>query len=434
MSTKLSLLTQRACRNSKEQFTSLMHIMTEDFLRECFRELSRSKASGIDGISKEKYEEKLEENLRDLIIRLKAKRYKPQPVRRAYIPKADGTKRGLGIPTVEDKMVQMGIKRILEAIFEADFMDVSYGFRPGRSCHSALDKVNMAITNKRVNYVVDMDIKKFFDTVDHAWMMRCLRQRIKDPNLLHLIGRFLSTGIMEEGRYRAVDKGTPQGGVLSPVLANIYLHYILDLWFEKIVKKQQKGYAQLVRYADDFIVCFQSGIGAKAFGEQLKLRLNKFGLEIAEEKSKIIEFGRYVWERSQREGMKVATFDFLGITHYCGKSRKGTFKLGRKTAMKKFRQKIKAMNQWLKGVRNTKELDKWWKELRQKLIGHYRYYGIGGNSLALQLFYEETKKLAHKWINRRSQRRSYNWKQFTSMLKYNPLPLPKIYYPYSVSV
>ena len=434
MSTKLSSLTQRACRNSKEQFTAVMHIMTEDFLRECFKELRKSKASGIDGISKEKYEERLEENLKDLIIRLKTKRYKPQPVRRAYIPKTDGTKRGLGIPTVEDKMVQMGIKRILEAIFEADFMDVSYGFRPGRSCHSALDKVNMAITNKRVNYVVDMDIKKFFDTVDHAWMMRCLRQRIKDPNLLHLIGRFLNTGIMEEGKYMVVDKGTPQGGVLSPLLANIYLHYILDLWFEKIVKKQQKGYAQLIRYADDFIVCFQSGIGAKAFGEQLKQRLNKFGLEIAGEKSKIIEFGRYVWERSQRGGTKVGTFDFLGITHYCGKSRRGTFKLGRKTAMKKFKQKIKAMNQWLKGVRNTKELDEWWKELRQKLFGHYRYYGIGGNSLALQLFYDEAKKLAHKWINRRSQRRSYNWRQFTNMLKYNPLPLPKIYHPYSVSV
>lgn len=213
------------------------HLLTEDFLKGCFWELKRDKASGIDGVSVKEYEVSLEENTKDLVVRLKAKKYKLQPVRRAYILKSDGNKRGLGIPTVEDKIVQMGIKKILEAIFEVDFIDVSYGFRPNRSCHDALEVLDKTIMTKPVNYVVDMDIKKFFDTIDHRWLMECLRQRIKDTSLLRLIVRFLKAGIMEEGKFIQIDKGTPQGGVLSPLLANIYLHYTLDLWFEKVVKK-----------------------------------------------------------------------------------------------------------------------------------------------------------------------------------------------------
>jgi len=428
MSTKLPSITQRAKENPKMKFTSLAHLLTEDSLMECFLELKRDKAPGIDGVEVTEYGRRLKENLKELVVRLRTKKYRPKPVRRVYIPKPNGKKRPLGIPSVEDKIVQMGIKKILEAIFEVDFCDVSYGFRPNLSCHKALDVLDKAIMTKPISYVVDMDIERFFDTVDHKWLVECLKVRITDPSLLQLIGRFLKAGAIEEGKYLEIDIGTPQGGILSPILANIYLHYIIDLWFEKVVKREIRGFAQLIRYADDFIVCFQYGNEAKTFGEMLKRRLAKFGMRVAEDKSRIIEFGRYVWQRAQREGRRPATFDFLGFTHYCDKTRRGKFKVGRRTASSKFRQKIKAMNQWLKGIRNLVKLEEWWKILGWKVIGHYRYYGISGNMQSLRRFSTETSKLAYKWINRRSQRRSYTYAQYCRFKKYNPLPEPKIYH------
>ena len=233
---------------------------------------------------------------------------------------------------------------------------------------------------------------------------------------------------MEDGKFIPTDKGTPQGGNLSPLLANIYLHYILDLWFENQVKSQLRGYAQLVRYADDFVVCFQNNTEANAFSETLKKRLVEYGLKIAEGKSRVIAFGRYVWQKSQRFGGKPDTFDFLGFTHYCDKTRYGKFKLGRKTARAKFIQKMKAMNTWLKSVRNTAKLKQWWPVLSMKLAGHFRYYGVSGNSYAIRTFSSQTIKLAFKWINRRSQKKSYNWAQFNRFLQFNPLPKPKIYH------
>jgi len=428
MSTKLLSITQRARENPKYRFTRLVDLLTEDFLKECFWELKRDKASGVDGVTVKEYEVNLEENIRDVVVRMKDWKYRPQPVRRVYIPKPDGKKRPLGILTVEDKIVQMGIKKILEAIYEVDFMDVSYGFRPKKDCHQALNVLDKVIMTKPVNFVVDMDIEKFFDTVDRKWLMRCLEQRVKDPHFLRLIGRFLNVGIVEEGKLILTDKGTPQGAVLSPVLANIYLHYTLDLWFERKVKGQLKGFAQLIRYADDFVVCFQSEREAKEFGVALVQRLEKFGLKIAKDKSHIIEFGRYVWQKAQQQGRRVATFDFLGFTHYCDKTRKGVFKLGRKTARKKFALKLKELNQWMKKVRNLIELKEWWQVLRLKLIGHYRYYGISGNMSSMRAYYAQALRLAHKWINRRSQKKSYNWQQFLKFVRYNPLPLPKIYH------
>jgi len=258
--------------------------------------------------------------------------------------------------------------------------------------------------------------------------MKCLRQRVKDATLLRLIARFLKAGIIEEDKFIETDKGTPQGGVLSPILANIYLHYILDLWFEKAVKNKLKGFANLIRYADDFIVLFQSGKEAEIFGKALRERLGKFGLEIAENKSRIIEFGQYVWQKAQVQNKTVATFDFLGFTHYCDKTRYGKFKLGRKTSSIKFRQKIKEMNEWLKKVRNLVKLKEWWPVLGIKLLGHYRYYGISGNIRELRKFYIQTSKLAYKWINRRSQKKSYTYKRYCRFVKYNPLPKLKIYH------
>jgi group II intron reverse transcriptase/maturase len=401
--------------------TSLAHLLNEEFLKECFRELKKGKSPGIDGVTIGKYAKNLDKNISDLVVRLKAKQYKPQPVLRVYIPKPNGKKRPLGIPAVEDKIVQMAIKKILEAIFEQDFIDTSYGFRPNRSGHDALKKLDKIIMNGPVNFVVDMDISKFFDTVDHKRLMECLKQRIVDTSLLRLISRFLKSGIMEEGKYFETEIGTPQGGILSPVLANVYLHYALDIWFEDVVKPQLTGYAQLIRYADDFIVCFENENEARVFGDDLRRRLNKFGLTISEEKSKIIEFGRCACAKAGKYGRKCETFDFLGFTHFCDKSRWGNFKLGRKTSRKKFKQKINVMSLWL--------LKEWWRMLSLKLLGHYRYYGMSGNYRWMQNFYQQVVKLAFKWVNRRSQRKSYNWDQFRRFLLFNPLPKPKIYHP-----
>lgn len=426
MSTQLASITQRARENPKYVFTTLAHMLTEDSLEESYRRLKREAASGIDGVTVKEYEANLKENIKDLVRRLMAKQYRPQAVRRVFIPKPDGGKRGLGILAVEDKIVQMGIKRILEAIYEVDFLEVSFGFRPKRSCHDALEVVDKTIMTKPINCVVDMDIEKFFDTINHEWLMKCLRQRVKDGSLLQLIGRFLKAGVMEEGRLIGTGKGTPQGGIISPLLANVYLHYILDLWFEKVIKKQQRGYAQLTRYADDFVVCFGNHGEGKAFEGKLKERLGKFGLKIAESKSRVIEFGRYASQRAERKGQKAATFDFLGFTHYCCKTRKGSFKLGRKTSGKKFRQAMKAMCLWLKGIRNRVILSEWWKVLRSKLKGHFCYYGISGNSRGISAYNQEVRRLVFKWINRRSQKKSYTWKQFCGFLKHNPLPEPKV--------
>jgi group II intron reverse transcriptase/maturase len=427
-STKLSSLSVRARGNPRERFTSLAHYLTVDFLRECFRELKRNKASGVDGVTVEEYEVNLEGNLKELVDLLKRKRYRPQPVKRVYIPKPKGGRRPLGIPVVEDKIVQMGLKKILEAIFEVDFLDVSFGYRPGRSSHQALDVLNEVVMRRPVNYVVDMDIEKFFDHVDHEWMMKFLKVRIADPNVLRLIGRFLIAGAMEDGKYHQADKGTPQGGILSPLLANIYLHYCLDNWFEKRFRRQLRGYARLIRYADDFVVCVQKTEEAEAFGEAIRERLGKFSLAVSEEKSRIISFGRYQYYATRKQGKKLPTFDFLGFTHYCTRTRRGYFRLGRKTAKEKLREGLKETNQWLRDIRNMKKQEEWWEILKMKLTGHYRYYGVSGNMTELKVFYMRVIKLVYKWINRRSQRRSYNWAQFQKYLIYNPLPRPKIYH------
>jgi group II intron reverse transcriptase/maturase len=345
-----------------------------------------------------------------------------------YIPKDEHSKRPLGIPVVEDRIVQRGIAKILSAVYEGVFLEDSYGFRPGRSAHQALDRVDKAIMTKPVNHVVDMDVEKFFDNVDHTWMMKCLEQRIKDTSLLRLIVRFLKAGVMEEESMRETDLGTPQGGNLSPVLSNVFLHYVLDLWFEKVVKPELKGYAQLTRFCDDFIVVFEREEEAKSFGKTLPGRLAKFGLKIKESKSRIVEFGRQVWERAAEEGSRVGTFDFLGFTHYCDKTRKGKFKLNRKTSAKKFRTKLKALNLWMKSVRNQVSLKEWWPVLRSKLNGHYQYYGVSGNIRELRAYYSRAMRLAYKWVNRRSQRRSYTWHSFLRYLEWNPLPTPRIYH------
>ena len=424
--TKLALISERARQGPKLQFTSLAHLLDVGFLRGCYAELGRDRASGIDGVSWQDYGKQLDENLENLVMRLKAKRYKPQPAKRVYIPKNDHEKRPLGLPSLEDKIVQKGIAGILEAIYEADFLDCSYGFRPQRGCHEALNAVDKTIMAKPINHVIEADIKGFFDNVSHTWMMAFLGVRIKDPSFMLLIRRFLKAGYMDAGLLVPTERGTPQGGNLSPMLSNIFLHYVLDLWFEKKIRPQVRGACYMVRYADDFVCMVQYQDDARHIEQALRERFAKFGLELHSEKTRTISFGRYERENAQRQRRKANTFDFLGFTHFCGKSRNGKFIVGRQTSLKKFRQKCKEMNDWLRKIRNHKKAKELWPILAAKLRGHYQYYGVSGNMRSLNRFYLKTLRLTRKWLNRRSQRKRFYWKGFIEYLNHYPLPRPRI--------
>lgn len=424
--TKLALITRRAREDSKFQFTSLAHLLNVEFLRGCYRTLGKEKASGIDGRSWHDYGENLDENLVNLVKRLKAKKYKPLPARRVYIPKNDKEYRPLGLPAIEDKIVQKGIARILEAIYEADFMDCSYGFRSKRSCHQALKALNDTMMSKPVSYVIEADIKGFFDNVSHEWMMKFLEVRIRDSSLLLLIRRFLKAGYMESGKLIRSEQGTPQGGNLSPMLANIFLHYVLDLWFVKRVKPNLVGQCYLVRYADDFVCMVQYQQSAREIERMLRERFAKFGLSLHPEKTRTISFGRFERDNAERQNRRANTFDFLGLTHYCGHSRKGKFLLGRKTSHKKFVRACKAINDWLRQIRSVISIKEIWKILASKLRGHYNYYGVSGNWRMIANFGYVTIRTVMKWLNRRSQRKSFTWKQLNGYLIYYPLPRPCI--------
>lgn len=428
METKLRLIREIAVTDRKHKFNNLVHMLNEVNLKECFYRIKKEKAPGIDGVTFAEYEKDLEANLSDLVDRMKRFSYRPQSVRRVYIPKANGKMRPLGIPALEDKIVQMGIARILTAIYEADFVDFSYGFRPGKNCHQALDRVDKIIMGYPINHVIDADIKGFFDNVDHSWLRRCLEERISDPTLLRYIVRFLKAGVMEEGKWFETEKGTPQGGIISPILANIYLHYALDLWLIKVIKRQSRGIVLMVRYADDFIIFVQYQDEAERIVTELRQRLAKFGLELAADKTKIIGFGRFAVENARKNGHRAGTFNFLGFTHSCDKTRTGKFKVGRTTDRKKFTAKLKAMKDWLKAIRNIAAVKDWWSTLGAKLRGHFQYYGVSGNYRGIKRFYFLTIRMVFKWLNRRSQKKSYNWERFAKYLTRYPLPKPKIYH------
>lgn len=427
METKLKRISELAKSNHDMVFTSLAHLLNEKNLKQCHRELPSGKATGVNGVTKEDYGIELDENIKGLVERLKKKAYRPVPVKRTYINKP-GTKkkRPLGIPDHEDKIVQRALGKILNAIYENDFLDSSFGFRPKRSCHDALKILNVYIEKRYTNYVVDADIKGFFDNVGHEWMMEFLKHRINDPSLLRIIARFLKGGYMEEGKYYDVDKGTPQGGIISPILANVYLHYVLDLWFEKTVRKQCKGQAYIVRYADDFVCCFQYKSDAENFYLALTERLQKFKLELAKEKTKVITFGRFAEQDCKRKGQgKPPTFDFLGFTHYCGKSQKGDFRVKRKSSRKKVDDKLKKHKEWLKAHR-TMDIQDIMARLDRSLKGYYNYYCITDNTREVENFLDWIKRLLFKWMNRRSQRKSFSWDKFKLFLQKYPLPRPKL--------
>lgn len=425
--TKLQRIAEKARKDPSCKFTSLFHLMNVELLRGCFERLRKDAASGIDGITKEEYGKDLEANLTALVERLHRMSYIPQPVRRVYIPKPGSTKqRPLGIPALEDKLVQAGLVRILEAIYEADFIDDSYGFRPGRGCHKALRALSQTVEKGMTHYIVEADIKGFFDNVEHDWLMEFLGHRIADKRVLRYVKRFLIAGVFEDGELRATDEGTPQGGIISPVLANIYLHYSLDLWFRKVFARRCEGLARLIRYADDFVVCFQKESDAMRFRAELEERLGKFGLEVAPEKTKVIEFGPLAEMKAAVRDEKPQTFDFLGLTHYCGRDRYGKrFRMKRITSRKKFKAKLHTMKDWLKKSR-TEQTQGLMKTFAAKLRGHIAYYGVTDNIWGIGRYAFEARGLLFKWLNRRGKRGYLTWGKFKRFLQKYPLPIPRI--------
>lgn len=428
METKLAIIAKVAEERPKEKFTSLYHLLNKEMLLQCHNELSGNKAVGVDEVTKAEYEENLGQNIEVLVMKLRNHSYKPQAAKRIYIPKGNGKQRPLGISSYEDKIVQLGLNKILQAIYEQDFLNTSYGFRPGRNCHDAIKELGTIIQFKKINFIVDADIMGFFDNVDHGWMMKFIDFRIADPNIKRLIVKFLKAGIMDKGIRKVTEEGTPQGSVVSPILANIYLHYVLDLWFEKLVKKQCRGEAYIIRYADDFVCCFQNKDEAEEFYLSLIERLKQFKLEIAQDKTKIIQFGRFAEENLRTEGKRPETFDFLGFTHYCGRSKDGkSFSIKRKTSRKKFKAKVKEFKMWIRSIRNILTIHEIFETTKKKLTGHYKYYGINDNYMSLSQYKSSIEELLFKWLNRRSQRKSFTKKQFEKYLKINSLPEGRIF-------
>lgn len=424
----------RIARKSKEEpgyrFTFLKYLLNEAYLQECYHNLKTGKAAGVDGRTLESYtEEEMVRVIAETIQKMKRNKYRPQPVRRVRIPKENGKERMLGIPTVIDKAVQLACTRILESMYEQTFLPVSYGYRPKRNAHECLKEINHMIMQRKINYIIEADIEGFFDHVNHDWMIRALKERIGDPRFLYLITQFLKAGVMEKGRCMDSTEGTPQGGILSPVLANIYLHYVLDLWYTLKESRRMKGYSQLIRYADDFVIGCQYREEADQIVRDLRGRLEKFGLRLSDEKTRVMEFGRFAKENRKKRGDgKPDTFDFLGFTHYCGETRDGRFAVKVKTSHKRMKRGLHTMREWVKTVRNKLPIQGIWLLLRMKLAGHYQYYGVSGNFEAIKSFYEQTRRITFTWLNRRSQKKSWNWDQFTKYEVRFPLPQPKLYY------
>jgi group II intron reverse transcriptase/maturase len=417
VTTKLERFTLKAREEPQTRFTALMGLLWDpDGLRASFGRQDGRKAPGVDGVTKADYAEGVQARLEDLSARIRRLGYRPQPARRTYIPKGDGRMRPLGVPAFEDRLVQDRLSLILQAIWEPEFRNCSFGFRPGRSAHDALRRVAEVITNERTQWVVEADIKGFFEHVSHAHLLRFLEHRIADPNLLRIIQRFLKAGIMEDGGFTAGVEGTPQGGLVSPVLSNIYLHYVLDLWFEERFARRCAGKAYLIRYADDYVACFEHEADARAFLEAMTERLAQFDLEVEPSKTALLAFGSTMLGRKRVEYEGPRTFSFLGLTHYVGRSRRGRFVVGRKSDGKRVRKKLTALNARLRALR-TQGGNAMVAFLARHLRGHIQYYGVSGNSRWVASYIHVATGLLFKWLNRRSQKRSLTWEQFDAYLR-----------------
>ena len=421
---------RRAAREQKEmKFTALLHHLTVDLLRDSFYSLKRKAAPGVDGVAWQEYESGLENRLVDLNGRVHRGAYRALPSRRVYIQKEDGRQRPLGVAALEDKIVQQAVATILNQIYEEDFLGFSYGFRPGRSQHDALDALSYALLKKKVNYILDADIKGFFDNLDKGWMIRFMEHRVADPRILRLIQKWLKAGVMEEGQWSEPRTGTPQGSVISPLLANVYLHYSFDLWVNVWRQKWAQGEVVVVRYADDIILGFQYQTDADRFLENLRERLAKFGLELHPDKTRRIEFGRFAEENRKRRGeAKPETFDFLGFKHVSGKNRLGRFAVRRTTIRKRMRAKLRELKQELRRRMHDPVLDTggW---LKSVVLGYFNYYAVPGNLDSLALFRDRLLGLWWRTLRRRSQQRHLPWTRILA-LGQRWLPSPIVLHPY----
>jgi len=426
MKTGLARISQLSKQNPDMKFNSIGHLIDVNLLKECHSKMEAKKAVGIDGVTKADYNDNLEQNLIELVERLKNKSYRPKPARKVEIPKDNGSTRPLSIYSYEDKLVQEALRRTIESVFEPHFYENMWGFRPKRGCHGAIRKLNNIIEGQKVNYILDADIKGFFTNLNHDWIITFIKSKITDPNIIRLIKKMLKAGILAEGGFEMTDFGAGQGSCCSPVIANVYMHYVLIWWFIEKIKPMTRGYCDLVVYADDFVCCFQYEEEAKLVYELLKRRLKCFGLELEENKSRLIYFGRFAKTNLSKSRIKPETFDFLGFTHYCSTSRNGKFRVKHKTSNKKFRKKCKQMNIRIRDMRFQKKkiiIDK----INQILIGYYHYYGITDNYSCIDKFHNRVIRLLFFWFNRRSQRKSYTWEGFNDFLKVFPIAQPRIY-------
>lgn len=426
ISTKIQRIAELAKQAPGMCFTTLAHHIDYEWLYEAYRQTRKDGAAGIDEVTAAEYAENLEANLRTLLERFKSGNYKAPPVRRVYIPKPDGRKRALGIPTFEDKVLQRAVKMVLEPIYEQDFLDCSYGFRPGRSAHEALRHVQHVCWRMGGGYVLEVDIQSYFDTIDHSKLREMLDGRVRDGVLRRAIGKWLNAGVLEDGKKYRAEEGTPQGGVISPLLANVYLHEVLDLWFEKTIKSRLDGEVHLVRYADDFVLIFQRESDARRVEAVLPKRFKKYGLTLHPTKTRMIDFRHPGRQRAGSGNGRPGSFDLLGFTHYWAKSYTGPWVVKQKTAKNRFSRAVKAVYAWCKEHRHAPV--QWQqRQLCRKLRGHYNYYGITGNHDALECFCRRVEEAWYKWLARRSQPHSkarLTWAQYAGLLKRYPLTPP----------
>jgi group II intron reverse transcriptase/maturase len=426
VSTKQQRIAALAKQSPERAFTSLAYLMDVDWLKEAYRRTRKDGAAGVDGVTAEQYEQDLETNLQSLLDRAKSGTYKAPPVRRVHIPKGGSTTetRPLGIPTLEDKVLQRGVVMLLEPIYEQDFLDCSYGFRPGRSAHDALTSFRDQTMRCRPmgGTVLEVDIRKFFDHLDHSFLRQFLQLRVRDGVLLRLIDKWLKAGVMEEGNVSYPDSGSPQGGVISPLISNVFLHYVLDLWFEQDVKPCMKGHAFLIRYADDFVIGFRHHGDAERVMEVVPKRFGKFGLTVHPTKTKLVPFRPPSSTTRDHDGPadRPGTFDLLGFTHYWAVSLKGYWVVKLKTAADRFTRAVRRIDQWCHDNRHLPLAEQQHK-LSQKLRGHYAYYGVTGNSGSLSRFQQEVENRWRKWLNRRNNVRSMSWEKFCALIRRYPL-------------
>jgi RNA-directed DNA polymerase len=426
ISTRLYRIAELARQAPEMVIVTLAHHIDLAWMYEAFRQTRKDGAAGSDEVTAAEYAEDLDRNLRSLLERFKSGTYFAPPVRRVQIPKGDGSKtRPIGIPTFEDKVLQRAVLMVLEAVYEQDFCDFSYGFRPKRSAHQALDSLWHRLMEVHGGWVLEADISSFFDTLDHKILRGFLDQRVRDGVIRKMIDKWLKAKVLEDGQLRRTTDGTPQGGVISPLLANIYLNEVLDRWFVEQVQPRMRGPAHLIRYADDFVMVFATESDARRVMEVLPKRFAKYGLTLHPEKTRLIEYGRTQGPRNGGGGGRPPTFDFLGFTHYWGKSRKGTLVVKRKTARRRFARSLKRVAQWCKRHRH-KPIAEQQRFLSAVLVGHFAYFGLTGNGRALGTFHHQLVRNWHYWLRRRSQRRSLNWARFARLLERFPLPPPKV--------